>query len=106
MCDDVLDPIDWKCGFSFTSIEAGDLKTETGQEKLFRDIRRTRICFELLATTAPTTDTLGRLRLLCGRHHMVFIGDRDYKPEDCKKVGGEWGKKRPVFSDEDRYLEK
>src|SRR5688572_22580748 len=28
MCDDgvCLDPIDWKCGFSFTSTEASDLK--------------------------------------------------------------------------------
>ena len=38
MCDDgvCLDPIDWKCGFSFTSVEASDLKTETGQETLFQ----------------------------------------------------------------------
>ena len=108
MCRDgaCLDAIDWKCGFSFTSADPRDFKTEAGREIFVRDIRKKRECFEKLAMTAPMTDTLDKLRILCGRRLMVFIGDRDYKPEDCEKAGGEWGKKRPVFSDEERYFEK
>ncbi len=36
---------------------------------------------------------------------MVFIEDRDYKPEDCRAAGGEWGKKTSLFSDERSYFE-
>jgi hypothetical protein len=101
-----LDPVDWKCGYSFTSINPEeDLHTETGREVMYREIRIVRDCFEKLAATSPLTDRLNKLRLLCGRHFMLFKGERSgYKPDDCVKAGGEWGKKRTVFVDEDKYF--
>ena len=108
MCDDgaCLAPADWRCGFSFTSARPEELTTPEGRETQHHDIRRRRDCFVDLASKAPREDTLDKLRILCGRRHMVFIGDRDYKPADCAAAGGEWGKKSTLFSDESRYFEK
>jgi hypothetical protein len=100
-----LDPVDWKCGYSFTKTDPEEFKTEQGRASFYHDIARRDGCFMWLAERAPETDTLDKLRVLCGRREMFFIGERSgYKPEDCVKAGGEWGRKRHVFSDEETYF--
>ena len=108
MCDDgaCLAPADWRCGFSSTTARPEKFNTPEERDTLYRDFRRRRDCFVGLSGKAPREDTLDKLRILCGRRHMVFIGDRDYKPVDCTAAGGEWGKKSTLFSDESRYFEK
>lgn len=70
-----------------------DFDTPTGRDRLFRDISARSECFKKLASSAPVTDTLDKLRILYGRRLMVFIDERDYKRADCEKAGGEWGKR-------------
>ena len=60
--------------------------------------------FYVLVARAPLAETLGKLRLICGRQFMAFAGELYSKPRDCVDAGGQWGKKLKVFPDEDTYI--
>jgi hypothetical protein len=89
---------DWECGFSLYRLGEHDYES---QNKKIDD------CFLSLVDTAPLSDKLGKLRLLCGRRHMVFVGAESsiHNRAGCKVAGGDWGKKAKVFADEDTYFE-
>jgi hypothetical protein len=91
MCNNgvCLDPIDWKCGFSFD--EGGILDGVNS-------------CFIANVMNAPLADTLGKLRLLCGRKYMVFTGTLNASQDECAKAGGQWGVRARMFSDELNYI--
>jgi hypothetical protein len=100
MCDDgeCLHRVDWYCGFS---IRRADSDSES-EAKVF--VENVESCFLTLAKAAAATETLGKLRLICGRKHMVFAPERDVTPAQCAKEGGKWGQKIKLFADEDQYL--
>jgi hypothetical protein len=82
--------IDWRCGFAPKYPEFND---------------RVNACFTSLASRAPLSDTLDKLRLVCGRKYMVFVDQEFSTPAACVKAGGQWGKKLRLYSDENDYVE-
>jgi len=103
MCNNgrCLHTVDWMCGFSLSRMHPIE-DHDPDVDEFDANVRR---CFMSLAGKAPLTDTLDKLRLICGRHHMIFAGELYHTPQECAKVGGQWGARARVFADEDRYLE-
>jgi hypothetical protein len=96
-----LHRIDWQCGFSISA----DMHNEADRGWRIFD-EKVKACFVSLAGKAPLADTLGKVRLLCGRKYMIFAGNLDdASPSVCVNAGGQWGKKARVFGDEDVYIE-
>lgn len=102
MCNggDCLHSVDWACGFSTSKTLHSEI--DTGWESFDHNVK---VCFRSLVRQAPLSDSLGKLRLICGRRYMVFAGDVDASPEGCAKAGGKWGEKVQVYGDEDAYPE-
>jgi hypothetical protein len=90
-----LHPVDWACGFTINRDDDEEYRSQKAKIES---------CFIALIKTAPLSDQLGKLRLLCGRRHMIFAGEWRTKPADCEAAGGQWGKKAPLFADEDSYF--
>jgi hypothetical protein len=91
--------VDWECGFSIAPahpVEEHDPDVEAFNENV-------RKCFTALVAKAPLAENLGKLRLICGRRHMVFAGKTYSDPKKCAEAGGQSGKKARVFVDEDAF---
>jgi hypothetical protein len=98
MCNNgvCLHRVDWECGFSMAP--AHPVEFDPDVEVFNANVRK---CFTGLVAKAPLADNLGKLRLICGRRHMVFAGETYSDPKKCAEAGGQWGKKITVFADED-----
>jgi hypothetical protein len=35
---------------------------------------------------------------------MTFVGETYSTPDECAKIGGQWGQKIKIFGDEDAYF--
>ena len=95
-----LHQIDWKCGFSISTTHPVEFDSESEDFSA-----RVQSCFSLLTKKAPLADTLEKLRMLCGRRHMVFADKLYSTPEECAQAGGKWGEKLKVYTDEGSYFE-
>jgi len=90
--------VDWRCGFSIAPEHP--VEHDPDVEAFDAKVRK---CFTALVAKAPLAEKLEKLRLICGRRHMVFAGETYSNPKQCAEAGGQWGKKIRVFADEDSF---
>jgi hypothetical protein len=100
MCNNgsCLHHVDWQCGFSIAP--AHPVEHDPDVEEFTVNVRR---CFTELVAKAPLAESIGKLRLICGRRYMAFAGETYSTPKQCAEAGGQWGKKIKVFADEENF---
>ncbi len=106
MCDggQCLHPTDWSCGFSIPN-------ATDEQARQYDDAVKN--CFSNALKRAKSWDKLDKLRQICGRQWIVFVGEPHGSKAECERKGRIWGdkafldinnRKVELYTDQDTYL--
>lgn len=78
ICNDgrCLDTIDWLCGFALIDRTSDDPDAATDAY-----VTKVTSCFKSLIAISPLRGRISRLRLICGRRYMSFVGNQYSTPK-------------------------